>query len=199
MWAPREILARYSANRILWITVRMKYRINNPTNRTIRRDLSHLIWTTNARACRKNWSLRVIPRASHPSLPFSSSPPSRIAKKNSIRSKGNRFCDKAEKLISQKRQFRKSARVPGYLYDNLSPSETSYHISLFRDASAPIVIIVVIAVDVIDVARLHIGFDRSLAFGGLKISSRYLSILQYRRPNDTSIKQYLNGSLSKVI
>lgn len=161
--------------------------------RTIRRDLSHLIWTTNARACRKNWSLRVILRAS-PCPPPSPSRANR--EKNSIRSKGNRFCDKAEKLISQKRQFRKSARVPRYLYDNLSSSETSYHISLFRDASALIVIIVVIAANVTDVAD-YISDSIDLAFGGLKIS-RYLSVLRYRCIQTMHLLK-AQWALSKVI
>lgn len=146
----------------------MKYRVNNPTNPN---DSSWFItFDMNDKRTRvpKKLIIKCNTRASL--SPASPSPANR--EKNSIRSKGNRFCDKAEKLISQKRQFRKSARVPRYLYDNLSSSETSYHISLFRDASALIVIIVVIAANVTDVAD-YISDSIDLAFGGLKIS-RYL-------------------------
>jgi len=125
----------------------MKYRSNNLADRATRRDLSNLMRTTNTRACatalhacrpKKKLIIKSNSHISLHHLPPSSQPP--IAKKNSIRSKSNRFCDKAEKLISQKRQFRvlrpPPSSSPRYLCDNLSSSETSYHVSLFRDASA---------------------------------------------------------------
>jgi len=118
----------------------MKYRSNNPVDRAdssrfikfdandkhtcaLRRGLTRV---PQSKKKKKNWSLRVI-LASRPPLPPPTSWP--MAKKNSIRSKSNHFCDKAEKLISQKRQFRVHPPPPP---PSLSPPRVAIYAIIYR-------------------------------------------------------------------
>lgn len=95
----------------------MKYRSNNPTNRP---DSSGFIkFDMNDKRTRPYGFVRARPKKKK--LIIKSNIRARMAK-NSIRSEGNRFCDKAEKLISAKGNFAEARVAAARRANALVPS-----------------------------------------------------------------------------